>query len=407
MTDFRAEILTIGNELLRGSTLNTNAQFLGRELTQLGFHVTAQWACRDNRQEICEVLAAVLDRTDLVVITGGLGPTPDDLTRDAVSDFFHSPLVFSKEQFQHVRAWYRFRGKPMPAIVRREALFPAVAEPLINPYGIALGFLIRRNRKMIVVLPGVPEELEKMYCQKVRRILLRHFPGLRPKPPLIIKAVGISEPGIMRRLGRSFFNLPAEFGVYPAAGETSIVVRTNNTSLQNRLRQIAKKRLGEFIYGWQDDSLPDVIGRLLRKKGYTLAIAESCTGGLLSHLVTQAAGASRYFRGAVTAYHNDIKIGFAGVQPATLIQYGAVSKETASELSRNIRNRMHASYGIGVTGIAGPGGGSTAKPVGTVFISIAGPRTVRTWRETFRGDRGQIQLRSAAKALEYLWRTIR
>ena len=217
-----AEILNIGDELLKGSTLNTNAKFLGRMLLQDGFKVRRQTSCPDQLPEIQYALRDALQKSDLVILSGGLGPTPDDVTREAVSDYFDSPLEFSKSQFALIQKIYRKRGANVPTLVRKEAMFPKGSVPLINRFGIALGFYLLRNEKMVVVLPGVPRELENMYVECVRPAFLKVFKNRSASFSLIVKMVGISEPEVMRKLRKDFFKDPMEFGIYPSPGEVAL-----------------------------------------------------------------------------------------------------------------------------------------------------------------------------------------
>ncbi len=405
-----AEILTIGAELLKGSTLNTNAQFLGRELTQLGFRVVAQTSCGDAIPEIAARLRDALSRSTVIILTGGLGPTPDDLTREAVASYFDVPLIFSKEQFANIRKYYRRHAKPskrtIPDLVRKEALYPENAVPLINRFGIALGFYLRQGRQWIFVLPGVPAELEKMFKQNICGLLKKNFAHLAEKPHLVAKIVGLSEPEIMTKLGRDFFNLPFEFGIYPAPGEVAIRVNAEKKAITRELKQKIKRRLGGSVYAYEDISLAKAIGKILTARKKSLAVAESCTGGKLSAEITHVPGASRYFKGGVTVYSDAWKDAL-GV-PKHLIQAkGAVSPEVALILAQKVRIFAKSTYGLGVTGIAGPSGGSKRKPVGLVYIAVAGPNHSKGEQHLFWGDRDQIRTKAAKKALEYLWRTIR
>lgn len=407
------EIITIGAELLKGSVLNTNARFLGWELTDLGFDVRWQTACGDVIEAIGQALREAIGRSDLIILSGGLGPTPDDLTREALSQFFKVPLTFSSSQFSEIRKHYQRLDRHVPEMVRREAHFPANATPLINRYGIALGFTMVHKSRLVVVLPGVPVELEKMFRELVKPLLRRHFrKRLVPRPALVVKTIGLSEPQIMMRLGRDFFKDSFDFGIYPAAGEVSMRIQADLVAIIRRLRRKVDLRLGDSIYAFEDKSLAEVVGTILTRRRKTLAAAESCTGGLLASEVTKTAGASQYFKGGLTVYSNEVKKIFfewSGEKHAVqdLLRKGAVSKEVAAALAEGIRKQLGTTYGIGITGIAGPVGGSRRKPVGLVYLSLASPEKVKVWKREFWGDRNQIQTKAMKKALEYLWREIR
>jgi nicotinamide-nucleotide amidase len=401
-----AAVLTVGDELLKGCTLNTNARFIGECLSELGFRVVAQASCPDDKKMIAARLAEALGAAELVIVTGGLGPTPDDVTREAIADFFRVPLALSKVQHARILRYFRARRKRMPAIVRREACFPVNADPLVNRHGIALGFSIDCGRRLIVVLPGVPSEMEKMFRELVVPLLRLKFPGARPAAQLTAKIAGLSEPDIMRKLGRDFFDEPFDFGIYPAPSETTIRIQTATRPARERVRRRLKARLGASVFALEDISLARAVGARLRARRATLAAAESCTGGLFAAEITQVPGASRYFKGGITAYSDRVKAEALDVDPAMLRLKGAVSRQTALALARGVRRKLRATYGVGITGIAGPSGGSARKPVGTVFIAVAGPEGASAREFHFWGDRGQIREKAAKKALDLLWRRL-
>ncbi len=399
----QAEILTIGDELLKGSTLNSNARFLGRELTGLGFRVMGQTSCPDDLPLICARLGECLSRAEVVVLTGGLGPTPDDVTREALAEYFQVPLEFSKSQYRQIEKFYKTRGKKVPGIVRKEAEFPANAVPLVNRYGIALGFYIPLVRQLVIVLPGVPREQENMFRDLVRPVLLKRYPKISAKYSLTIKTTGLSEPDVMRRLGKTFFRDAFDFGIYPSPGEAALRLQAEKKEIVQRLRTLAEKRLGPHVYAWEDLSLSEAIGKILTKKSLTLSLAESCTGGALAAEITQAAGASTYFPGGVVTYSNVSKIRELGVSPAVLYKHGAVSEAVVKAMASGVRKKFGASLGIGITGIAGPSGGTREKAVGTVWMALASASSVKAWRYSFSGERTLVQVKSVRKALEHLW----
>ncbi len=402
-----AEILTVGDELLKGSTLNTNAKFLGQMLREDGFRTIRQTACSDQGDAIKSCLGEALGRADFIIVSGGLGPTPDDLTRDAIAEYFSVPLVFSKSQYQLIQKLYRKHGRKIPSIVRKEAEFPENSVPLLNRYGVALGFLIRHGKKRVVALPGVPKELENMYREVIRPRLRQEFSGLKSQPKLIIKTIGISEPEVMRRLGRDFFDDPHEFGIYPQPGEVTLRLYAEEFSVLNRLKQKAKTRLGKDIYAWEEKSLAVVLGELLNRRKKTVAVAESCSAGLLAHEIVSAPGSSRYFKGGVVTYADAMKTKLLGVSPALIKKQGAVSPEVARAMAEKVRLLFDSDYGLAITGVAGPGGGTKKKPVGLVYLSLASKKKTQVWEKQFWGVRDQVQMKSAHKALEALWREIR
>lgn len=396
----RAGILTIGGELLKGTVLNTNAQFLARELASLGFETAEQVSCRDVQTEIIRVFSRLFAETDLLILTGGLGPTPDDLTRDALAEFFRVPLVFSKKQFAFIQGYYRKRGKKVPPLVRKEAMFPANAVPLFNRFGIALGFYIQAGEKLVVVLPGVPVELENMFRSLVVPAIHQKFKNIAKRFPVIAKTVGLSEPDVMKRLKKDLFDDAFDFGIYPSEGEVALRLYADDPKVARRLFEKIKKRLGKYVYAFEEKTLAQAVGELLFKKKKTAAVAESCTGGLCSAEFTRIAGSSRYFRGGAVAYHADIKSRI-GVSPLALKE-GEVSPRTAAELARAARNCFSADFGIGITGIAGPGGATKTKPAGLVYIAVSGMRRTHVFKHHFWGTRAQVQSKTVKKALEHL-----
>lgn len=403
----RAVILTIGDELLKGSTLNTNARFLGRALTDLGFCVAGQRACPDRMEAIQESLRQSFLEGDFVVATGGLGPTPDDLTRESIAAFYGVPLEFSKDQYREIKKYYVVRKRRVPAMVRKEAQFPANAEPLVNRHGIALGFTVREAGRWLVVLPGVPREQEKMFAELVVPLVHKKFPGLRPRPSLVVKTVGLSEPAVMKKIGKAIFRENFDFGIYPSPGEAALRFQTERPAIIRKLKKHLSLKLRDSIYAFEEVSLAEQVGRLLAAKRSKAAVAESCTGGALAAAMTAAAGASRYFQGGVVAYDNEIKVSQLGVRHEDLIKHGAVSSVVAMAMARGVRVRLGAAYGVSVTGIAGPDGAVPGKPVGTVYIAVADSRSAAVEVCLFTGDRAQVQAKSVSRALELLWRKLR
>jgi nicotinamide-nucleotide amidase len=401
----QAELLTIGSELLSGKVVNTNAAYLGRELTEFGFRVAFQQSCADEKRSIQEALRLALGRSEVVFVSGGLGPTPDDVTRESVAEYFGARLVFSKEQYREIARRYKRRGKKVPGIVRREAYFPENAKPVFNRFGIALGFVIEDRGRRVIVVPGVPGELERLFINHLRPYLKRSFPDLRPLASLVAKTIGLSEPTVMRRLSDRFFRLGRfQFGIYPDVGEVALRLYVEDQRLLGRLRARIRQVLGKDIYSYSEETIERVIGERLRTRGWTIGIAESCTGGEVSSLITKVPGSSCYLKGSVVPYDNRLKSRLLGVEADLLRRKGAVSREAAIQMARGVRERLATTLGLSLTGIAGPSGGSRGKPVGLVWIAIVSPSGTQVWKELFTGDRRQIQDRAAKKALEHLWR---
>jgi nicotinamide-nucleotide amidase len=401
------EIITIGSELLNGSVLNTNAKYLAEQVTALDIDVAHQVACRDQEQEIMDSLHVALSRSQLIFMTGGLGPTPDDITRESIARYFGCGLTFDPKQYRQIAKFFRTMRKEPPAITRREAFRPSIAKPLLNRFGIALGFYIKLTNRLIVVLPGVPRELVKMFETRVGELVKQIFPCRQPNYSLVAKVVGLNEPQIMKRLGQTFFRgRTFEFGIYPAIGEVTIRLKSCRRSLMPKLRLDLSRALKPHIFSFQDDTVASAIGKVLVRKKMTISCAESCTGGMISKFLTDVSGSSRFFLGATIAYSNRVKEGMLGVAKTLLTQKGAVSKEVAAALSRGARERFESTLAVSITGIAGPTGGTHKKPVGLVYISISDRRHTKTYEFQFRGDRSRIRRQAAQRALYLVWKWV-
>lgn len=399
----KADIITIGSELLKGTVLNTNSRYLSQALSSIGFQVQAHTSCEDSIDTIEECLSVALSRSEVVVMTGGLGPTPDDVTREAVAHYFKTPLVLSKKQWACIQKYYRKHQKgKIPAIVKKEAEYPQNAKQLINRQGIALGFYVPCGGSVLIVLPGVPREMQKMVTALVLPLLKKQFGTLRPKPCLIAKIVNYSEATVMEKLGRDFFSDPMDFGIYPAPGEVILRIYADKQSIVSRLKNKVKKAFGASVYSYEEKSLQECVGERLIAKKKTLAVAESCTGGLLASILTEIPGASQFFKAANVVYSNSAKE-TSGVAKSVLKKHGAVSKEVAKSLAQGVRLKYQTSFGVGITGIAGPSGGTKQKPVGLVFICVADAKNTKTEKRLFWGNREQIREKAAKKALEMLW----
>lgn len=400
----QAEILTIGDELLKGSTLNSNAKYLGRELTDLGFRVTGQSACPDDLPVLKARFGECLTRSQVLVLTGGLGPTPDDLTREALAEYFRVPLVFCAKQYRQIEKFYKSRRLRVPAIVRKEAQFPANAKPLVNRYGIALGFTIQSGDCLVIVLPGVPREQESMFRDLVKPLLHKKFPRLTPKFSLTVKTIGLSEPDVMKRLGKAFFRDAFDFGIYPSPSEAALRLQAEKSAVIERLRRIAAAKLKGYVYAFAEQTLAETVGELLTSGGLSVSTAESCTGGALAAEITSVPGASAYFPGGVVTYANQAKTRELGVPADVLKKKGAVSGEVVSAMASGVRKNFGTDFGLAVSGIAGPGGGTAKKPVGEVWIGFATSQKTRVWMFRFSGNRALVRTKSVKKALEILWR---
>jgi nicotinamide-nucleotide amidase len=403
------EIITIGSELLNGSTLNTNAQYLARKLSEIDFEVYAQMSPRDVRDEIINALDLSWKRSHLIIMTGGLGPTPDDITRDAIAHYFNCGLKFNSAQYQHIVKFFHQQGIKTPYLTRQEACFPEIAKPLLNKFGIALGFYIEQDGRIVIVLPGVPRELVGMYESSVEKLIKRKFPD-RPKNYMFeARAIGISEATVMRHLGRRFFKgRDFVFGIYPFIGQVFIRVKTKHKKLLDILKRDIERNLKGHLYSFSGQTISEVIGLELVRRNASLAVAESCTGGWLAKELTDTPGASKYFKGGVVAYSNQVKKTNLNVPVKLLARYGAVSSAAAKAMASGVAHSMNSAYGIAVTGIAGPAGGSQKKPVGLVYIGVFSKRRgAKAYRFRFVGERDRVRAKAVQKSLELIWQTLK
>lgn len=372
----QAEIICTGTELLRGEVLNTHLQYLGRKLTALGIEVVLHVTVGDDWSRMRAVLSDSLQRSDLIVTTGGLGPTTDDLTKETVAEVLGLDMYFDEAAFLQMKEFFRRRGAEMPDSIAKQAYFPVGSRILPNPVGTAPGVLIEKNEKIIVLLPGPPVELQQIFESSVIPFLQKLS---RPGPVVlsrVFKLTGISELAVQDRLrdlggqgnpGLAYVAKPGEVHVrITARGNTEAEAQ----ALLQELAEKVRERVAGYIFGTDDEVLEEVVGRLLKEKGLTLAIAESCTGGMISSRLTDVPGSSQYFMGTVVAYDNRIKESLLQVPAQILATAGAVSRETAVAMAEGVRRMTGADLGLAVTGIAGPGGGSAEKPVGLVYIAL-------------------------------------
>ena len=402
----RAEIIAIGSELLTPYRLDTNSLFLTDGLNQVGIRVVHKAVVGDSLDDMRASFRQALDRADLIVACGGLGPTDDDRTREAVADLLGRKLELNEAVLRHIQELFRRFGRVMPEINRRQAMVPEGATVIPNPRGSAPGLWIEASGHIVILLPGVPSELRAMFDQEIRPRLTRlgHDERLFTRD---LRITGLPESEVEQRVSPLY-------ALYPDT-ETTILASPPGIQLHPRVwsRDAAKanqildemvKRmalaLGEHLYSTEGEQMEEVVARVLTENRATIAVAESCTGGLLAERLTNIPGSSIYFLGGVVCYSNELKSALVDV-PAELIESkGAVSPEVALALAEGIRKRTGATIGIGVTGIAGPGGGTPEKPVGLVHIGIADERGPRERRLQFPGDRERIRLHASQTALD-------
>jgi len=408
----RGEIIAIGDELTSGRILNTTSYFAAGQLFAAGHEIVAMITIGDDPALIGKTLLQSLARADFVIVTGGLGATSDDLTNAAVIDALGRPETFYPEILAQIRAGSKHAPESVRLSLEKLAWLPAGAHALKFDASMAGHFLVHEG-KPIFFLPGVPHEMKELLVETViSRLAVWEGEEVRQLRQRLYRVAGLPEIEINRRLTHLEGDKPIKIGYYPVLPEVQVSLTVVGDDLEATERLFAETdgairvALGHHLYGTDAESLPQVVGGLLAERGCTLALAESCTGGLIAAQLTAIAGSSAYFRGGVVAYSNDLKMKLLGVESGTLAQFGAVSRETARAMALGVREVSGADYGLAVTGIAGPSGGTPEKPVGTVCFGLAGAAGVQDLRVQFRGERWQVQAAAAHQALDLLRLTL-
>jgi nicotinamide-nucleotide amidase len=414
------ELINTGTELMLGRVLNTHQQWLCRQLADLGYHVRRQVAVSDTGTAIQQAVREALREADLIIVTGGLGPTSDDRTRDLIAELAGKPLRSDPAALDHLNRFYAERKRTMPERVRVQALVPEGATVLLNEHGTAPGLALELpgggeaapRPAWLVMLPGPPRELRPMFSVQVVPWLRRRFPLTDAFACRTLRTTGIPESIVEERIDgplRRIVEAGLELGYCARPGEVDVRLAARGSraeSLVIEAEQITRGLLGDAIYGLDDEALEAAVIRLLVERQTTVTVAESCTGGLLGHRLTNVPGASAVFVGGWITYSNEAKEKCLGVRSETLAAFGAVSEPTAREMAEGARVRMGTDYALAVTGIAGPSGGSEAKPVGTVFIALAWEGGTRVMRNLNAFDRETFKHATAQQGLELLRRAI-
>ena len=403
----KAEIIAVGSELLTPDRVDTNSLFLTEELNKIGVEVVRKTVVGDNREFLRDAFRDALERVPIVIASGGLGPTEDDLTREAVSDVLGRKLRLREEIVERIRARFRSFGREMTENNLQQAMVPEGAEALENPRGTAPGLWIEDSGRTIALLPGPPRELKPMFKEQILPRLERRVSGARMFHRLV-KITGLGESMVDHRIAPIYKRHPEVDTTILASqpGEIHVHLRMWSGDEKQALTTIDEivrgfeLTLADRIFSQDGSSLEEVVAKLLTLNNATIAAAESCTGGLLAQRLTNIAGSSAYFLGSVVSYSNELKTAWADV-PAALIQMkGAVSSEVAVALADGIRRRVGSTLGVGITGIAGPSGGTEEKPVGTVHIALAHAGGVIEKGVRFIGDREMIRFQASQLALD-------
>jgi nicotinamide-nucleotide amidase len=409
------ELINTGTELMLGRVLNTHQQWLCRQLAGLGYEVARQVTVSDDGPAIQQAVREALARADLVITTGGLGPTSDDRTRDVAAELLGRRLETNAVVLEEIRQFFTRRNRPQPRSTEVQALVPEGATILHNAHGTAPGLVLeappgrfRTKGTWLFLLPGPPRELRPMFTQQVVPLVQKLFPLAAPFVCRTLRTTGLGESQVEERIRGPLEALVRgglEVGYCAATGAVDVRLAARGPQAAPQLaagERILRELLGQAIYGEEDALLEQQVIRLLTERGQTLAVAESCTGGLLGHRLTNVPGASAVFLGGCLTYSDEAKQTLLGVRADTLRTHGAVSEPTAREMAEGVRSRLGADFALAVTGIAGPAGGTPAKPVGTVFIGLAAAdeTVVRSYFNPY--DRETFKLVTSQQALELL-----
>lgn len=389
-----AEIIAIGDELLYGQIMDTNSHWISQELDLMGVKVVRKTTVGDNRTDILAAFEAAEKRAHLILITGGLGPTQDDLTKPLLAEYFGCEIIKFPEAVAAVTEFFRKRGREMTQLNILQGHLPSCCTYVPNEVGTAPGMWFEREGTYWMSMPGVPHEMKKL----MKDFVLPKLSGIFNLPVIyhkVVKTVGIGESWLADLIKDWENSLPdhIRLAYLPSLGHVKLRLTAFGTDKNELYQQVESQiskvipLIDKYIYGYDDESLESAIGKLLKNAGKTLALAESCSGGYVSHLVTTVPGSSDYFQGSVVPYHNQFKENILGVKSETLASFGAVSEQTAMEMAEGVRRIFGSDFGLASTGIAGPDGGSEEKPVGTVWIACAGEGFLETRKLQLTQDR--------------------
>jgi len=408
----KAEILTIGDELLRGEIVDSNKSFLSDRLLTLDIETRFHSSVRDDPPDMIDAFRRAASRSDLVLVSGGLGPTRDDLTSQVLAESFGRALLRDAEALEAIRAFFRAVGREMTENNATQADFPEGAEVLSNPIGTAPGFAIEEQGTLFCCMPGVPREMHKMMDEQVLPRVARRAGGGQVVRARLLRTFGTGESMLDDQLKDVAAGTDVSLGFRTSFPDNYLRPLARGATVEeaearlDRLCEQIRERLGPIIYGEGDDTLAMVVGRLLREQGKTLAVAESCTGGLVAQELTEVPGSSAYFLGGVVAYANEAKVRFLGVPEPLLEAHGAVSEPVARAMAEGARERFGADFGVATTGISGPDGGSEEKPLGLVHVALAQAEGTHAEHFVFPLDRHRHRRLTAQAALDWVRRAL-
>lgn len=407
----RCEILSIGTEILLGDILNTNAQYLSRRLADLGISVFFHTTVGDNPKRLKDALQIAFSRSDMVIATGGLGPTTDDLTKEVSAEYFGRKLILHEESFQRIKSFFEKRGLPLTEGNIKQAYIIEGSKVIPNDWGTAPGIILEENNKVLILLPGPPREMIPMFENYVVPYLTSFSSGVIYSR--ILRVCGIGESFMEEKVKDLILN-STNPTIAPYAKEGEAILRItakaeSKDKAEQMIEGVVKKireRLGDYIYGEGDTTLEEVLVKLLIERSLTISVAESCTGGLISARFVNVPGVSKVFKGSIIAYSNDVKIKELVISEDILRDFGAVSSQCAMEMAKNIAFKMGTNIGLSATGIAGPEGGTPDKPVGLVYLGLYINGKISYKELKLSGDRNRIRLYTTVNALDFVRRGI-
>ncbi|MFC2111359.1 competence/damage-inducible protein A [Bacteroidota bacterium] len=405
----KAELISIGDELLIGQVVNTNASWIAQQLNLAGIEVNRIIAIADSENEIFHALDNVSETSEIAIITGGLGPTSDDITKAVICKYFDTKLILDQKALINIEKRFGDRGYTLTEINRKQAEIPESCTPIYNVHGTASGMIFEKDGRTFYFLPGVPYEMKQMIGEEI-------IPKLVKKNPLIsvvhktVLTQGVGESFLSDKIISWESNLPEEVKIayLPSPGLVRIrltAIGEKKETLKSKLNTCIfelNKIIPKYIYGYDSETLEEIIGNLLRDKNATLSTAESCTGGFIAHKITSVPGSSSYFKGSLVAYSNEIKQKFLEVSTKSLNDFGAVSETVVKEMAEGVLKKFKTDYSIAVSGIAGPDGGTVEKPVGTIWIAVASKESVITKKFLFGDHRERNIIKTELTALNML-----
>lgn len=410
----QAEIITIGDEILIGQVIDTNSAFLAKKLNEEGILVNQITSISDKRDHIFEALNQARDRADLIIMTGGLGPTRDDITKRTLCEYFDDDFVTDEQVLNAVKRYFESKGKQLLDVNRDQALVLKKARVAVNKLGTAPGQWIQDNDKVFISLPGVPYEMKALMNDCFLPWIKEYFDtSFVYNKTVLTQGVGESRlMGIINKWEDSLSLDEIKLAYLPSPGKVRLrlsAVGEDGHFLKNKVDKKVRELeqlLGDIIFGYDEDTIEEVLGKMLVENKLSISTAESCTGGTIAQMLTSVPGSSRYFKGSVVAYDNKIKQELLGVKESTLTQYGAVSEQTVVEMALGVKQKLNTDIGVATSGIAGPDGGTEEKPVGTVWIAVAGKETEMSRKFLFGNDRARNISKTALEALNMVRKEI-